>query len=113
MILMFVLLVLCVVICVVFIWLGQEGGYEIQDGATFVGIVAGVIALVLICVNGFMVFAWTSAKYKAQIINREYGTEYTRDEVFYASDVINTIRELDRRRIELNGNILGGSSNGN
>lgn len=49
---------------------------------------------------------WISAGYKARIINREYGTHYTQEEVFYASDVINTIRQIQRNRIELNGNLM-------
>ena len=51
-------------------------------------------------------YSWMAADYQAQIINREYGTNYTREEVFFASDVIDTIRELDRKRIELNGNLM-------
>ena len=43
---------------------------------------------------------------KARIINREYHTNYTQAEVFWASNVINTIRELDRKRIELNGDLM-------
>lgn len=53
----------------------------------------------------FSAFEWIGAQQKANIINREYGTNYTQAEVFYASSVINTIRELDRRRIEINGDI--------
>lgn len=45
---------------------------------------------------------WFSAGYEAQILNREYGTNYTQAEVFYASDVIETIRHLDRKRYEVN-----------
>lgn len=51
--------------------------------------------------------AWVGSEYKAAIINREYKTNYTREEIFFASDVIDTIRELDRKRIELNGNLMG------
>jgi hypothetical protein len=47
-----------------------------------------------------------ASEHKMHIINREYQTNYTREEIFYASDVIDTIRELDRKRIELNGNIM-------
>ena len=43
---------------------------------------------------------WRGAEVKARVINREYGTNYAQDEVFYASSVIDLIRELDRRRPE-------------
>ncbi len=56
----------------------------------------------------FTAWSWFAAEYKAEIINREYGTDYTKAEVFWASDVIDTVRELDRKRIELNGDIMRG-----
>lgn len=54
---------------------------------------------------------WFAAEYKTTIINREYHTNYTQSEVFWASDVIDAIRDLDRKRIELNGDIMGGEKN--
>lgn len=50
-----------------------------------------------------MIYNWFAAEQKAKILSREYGVEYTQAEMFFASDVINTVRELDRRRIEING----------
>lgn len=47
--------------------------------------------------------SYQGAQYKADIINREYGTNYSQQEVFYASDVINIVRELNRNRYEING----------
>jgi len=52
------------------------------------------------------IWAWFAADSKANIINREYGTSYTREEIFYASDVIDTIRQIDRKRIEVNGDLM-------
>jgi len=63
----------------------------------------GFIGLII---YSFVCFEYTAAGYKKDIINREYKTDYTQNEVFYASDVINTIRELDRKRIEINGDIM-------
>lgn len=50
-----------------------------------------------------MIYSWFGAQHKADILAREYGVEYSQAEMFFASDVINTVRELDRRRIEING----------
>ncbi len=70
---------------------------------------AGYVGVVVVALGAvglfFSAFEWIGAQQKANIINREYGTNYTQAEVFYASSVINTIRELDRRRIEINGDI--------
>lgn len=70
--------------------------------AVLLGIATGV-TIICFC---FTVWSWNASEYKARIVNREYGTEYTREEIFYGSDVIETIRELDRKRIEINGNIM-------
>ena len=55
-----------------------------------------------------MVYFYVASQYQADILNREYGTTYTQTEVFFASDVIEKIRELDRKRIEVNGDVITG-----
>lgn len=40
-------------------------------------------------------------KIKAQILNREYGTNYTADEITWGEDVVDKVLELQRQRIEL------------
>ena len=57
------------------------------------------------CAVAIMGYSWVAASHQADIINREYGTSYTQQEVFYASGVIDTVRELQRQRIELNGDL--------
>lgn len=42
---------------------------------------------------------WVSAPVKAEIVNQEFGTNYTAKQIFFASDVINEIRELKRTRV--------------
>lgn len=66
-------------------------------------IIVGALGLITLVIN---VYNWKAASVKAELINREYGTQYTQEEVFYASGVINTIRELDRKRIEVNGDLF-------
>lgn len=77
------------------------------------GLVAGILGILLSAVTflgviAFSTLAWhyKAAGYRAGIVNREYGTNYTAQELFYASDTIEIIRQLDRQRIELNGNLL-------
>lgn len=69
----------------------------------FIGVIATIISLIGCVVFAFLSLQYTGAQHKADIINREYGTNYTQAEVFYASDVINIVRELDRKRYEING----------
>jgi len=66
-------------------------------------VVLGFIGLFFYC---FLAYGYIAADYKKDIINREYKTNYTREEVFYASDVIETVRELNRTRLEVNGDLL-------
>lgn len=66
--------------------------------------------VVVIGLPAFVFSGWSylAAEYKADIINREYGTNYTQEEIYWAADVIDTIRELDRKRIEMNGDLIAG-----
>lgn len=73
----------------------------------FCGFMSIGFGLLMIVASGFMGFSYVVAGEKAKIINREYGTNYTQREVFYAESVIDTIREIDRKRVELNGDIMG------
>ena len=74
--------------------------------------VSGVIFLLFIGIAAIVyaaaAFNYIGASYKAEIINREFKTQYTQAEVFWADDVIDAVRELDRQRIELNGNLIAG-----
>ena len=69
-----------------------------------VGCIACLAAVCLLIVYAVMVSSWIGAKYKADIVNREYGTTYTQAEMFYAGEVIDVVRELDRKRYELTVN---------
>lgn len=81
-------------------------GYEIRHGCAAVTGVLLAFASAIGCVVVMgLALEYKGAAVKAGVLNREYGTDYTRDEVFYASSVIDTIRELDRKRIEINGDL--------
>ena len=67
------------------------------------GIITASIVLVVAAIVGFSSFG---AEYKAKIVNTEYGTNYTADEIFWASDVIDKIQQIRRQRIEINGDLF-------
>ena len=73
--------------------------------------IAGILLSIstIIVSLGYVVAGWNwlAAEHQAKIINREYNTNYTQEEIFYASNVIETVRQLDRKRFEVNGNING------
>lgn len=101
----FGILLAIVLIIVLFVFSAQD--FE------WYNLASAILALLLTCATSvtvivycFTIWDWLASPYKTQIINREYKTNYTREEIFYASDVIETIRELDRKRIEVNGDLF-------
>lgn len=81
-----------------------------STGAELWALIAGVFSSLFTCA-GFATWCvssvlWFGAGHKARIINETFGTHYTQAEVFWAEDVIDEVRELKRKRIELNGDLF-------
>ena len=102
---MILILIALVTLTALSIWVATHSFSIIGDIFSPVFMIIGFMGLIVYGVLGFDYFA---AEYKANIINREYDTNYTQAEVFYASDVIDTVRELNRKRVEVNGNLITG-----
>lgn len=84
----------------------HSGDYDTFGGFICVIVaMCGFIGLFFYC---FVAFSWFAAEHEMNIVNREYGTNYTQEEMFYASGVIDTVRELHRKRIEVNGDLITG-----
>lgn len=79
---------------------------------TIVTFLIGCIGLIGVLAGGVLyvcnIWGWIASDYHARIINREYGTNYTKEEIFFASSSIEIIRELDRKRYQINGNLITG-----
>ena len=76
--------------------------YSTLHAMAFVFGMLGCIACLIGLVFGLVFsYGWYSSEHKAKIINREYKTNYTQEEIFYAEDVIETIREIKRQRNEV------------
>ena len=108
MILILVAIIVSMTLAVVMMHYGTEG-YLGRHAVVFgLGMVLAAAAGVTAVAYAFVAWEWFASEQRAKIINREYGTNYTREEVFWASDVIDTVRELDRKRVEVNGNVFTG-----
>lgn len=93
-----------VILALLFQYVAHDGpGYEFVAA---IGVIFTLILCAFVIAYLMLVLDWVGAEYKAKIINEEYNTSYTQSEVFWASSVIETIRQLDRKRIELNGDIM-------
>lgn len=94
-------------ICILALFFFSEDGYGFIHGAAFFAAVLLSIATAFTGVAYvWQGWSWIAAEQKANIINREYGTNYTQEEVYFASDVIETVRQLGRKRIEVNGDLM-------
>jgi len=94
-----------VILTIVLFYFGHNNCEWYQPIAMITAALGVVAAIIMI---GFLVFYsvnWTASRYKADILNREYHTSYSQAEIFYASDVIDTIDQLQRQRIEVSGNL--------
>ena len=100
-------LFLCLATCLVmaFMYWGNEADEWYNFMASVVALIGGVVVLIVVLFYCGRCYDWVASEYKVNIINREYNTDYTREEIFYASDVIETIRNLNRNRHEINSNI--------
>lgn len=74
----------------------------------FLGTVAVGLSLLSAFIYILVAWDWYAAEYKTEIINSAYHTNYTQEQVFWANSVIDEIRQLDRKRIELNGDLMRG-----
>ena len=94
------------VLCLICAYLENDDRISFSIMSILAGAVSFFMAFILM-IGGYK---YTAAGHKAKIINQEYDKNYTAEEIFYASAVIETIRQLDRQRMEINGNILKGGN---
>ena len=106
MVLILVAIILAAALSLFMLKVGDDGCFVWHDIAKTVGLLGCIAALIASVAYAFNVWSWIASEHKTAIINREYGTSYTREEVFFASDVIETVRQLDRKRYEVNGNLM-------
>lgn len=106
MILILVAIAIAAGLTVALFWYANSGYDGRHMIAAFLGVALALGSGAASLAYAFTAWSWFAAESKARIINREYGTNYTQAEVFYAHDVIDTIREIDRKRVEVNGDIL-------
>ncbi len=87
-----------------FFYIAENTNFEVA-GLIF-GIISAFSAIAIWIFIGFGAYSYISAEHKAKIINREYKTNYTQEEIFYANDVIETIQQIQRKRVEVNGDLF-------
>ncbi len=76
--------------------------------AVVVGVFSAAACFCMCIVIAIGGYCWVASGHKAKIINKEFDKNYTQEQIFYAESVVDEIRQLDRKRIEVNGNIFEG-----
>lgn len=77
-----------------------------SEGLEIISAIICMIGLIAVIIMFFAFWDYMAAGYKKEIINTEFQTNYTQDQIYFAEDVIDEIREIQRQRIELNGNLF-------
>jgi len=77
-----------------------------SDFLEFVCFIAIVIGFIIEAFTPCLLLGYVEASFKAEIINKEFNTNYTTEQVLFAEDVIDEIRQIKRKRIEVNGDLL-------
>ena len=95
-----------IVLCFMFFYFANKGYEWYNSLSAILGILCAAIAVCLILFLGVAGLEWRASEYRVKIINEQYGTNYTKEEVFYASNVIEEIRKIERKRIEVNGDLF-------
>lgn len=78
----------------------------VEIASVILGLIGSVGTLFGTLVLCACAVSWFGAEHKARVINETFGTHYTQAEVFWAEDVIDEVRELRRKRIEVNGDLF-------
>ena len=100
-----------ILVCVLAVILIFVGLFMMEHRSELIGCVGFLVStfssgIAIICLV-FMPF-YCGASIKADLVNKEFGTDYTAEQVFYAESIIDEIREVKRQRIEINGDLLRG-----
>jgi len=99
-------IIAAIVLLALLVWLANDACEWYNVMAAVVAVVLGTVMAIVLVGYCILLKDWLGSGYKAAVLNREYGTSYTREEIFYASDVIDTVRQLDRTRMEINGDLM-------
>lgn len=82
---------------------GDEAGDGIHTLAMIVSVIMLIIQVIVFIVGICIGFSYIGSGTKAELLNKTYGTNYTAKEVFFAEDIIEEIRRVQRTRIEIEG----------
>jgi len=90
-------ILLIILLSAIFIWYGSRYDDIINNIIELIGVSLGVLSIIPLFIFMIFIIDYQSAGYKAKIMNKELGTEYTQEEIFYAEDLIKNIRKIKNK----------------
>lgn len=109
MILILLSIISCACIAGYLIHFGVNGYKSTHFVAAFFGFFLMAASIIWIVTYPILAWSWIASEQKANILNREFGTNYTREEIFWASGFIETIGEIGRDPASLNCYLVTGN----
>lgn len=95
---------IAVAVGLVFLFRWGDEGY---DGIHTLAVASSIVLLAiqfLVLIAGICIgVSFIGSGTKAELLNKTYGTNYTAKEIFFAGDIIEEIRRVQRTRIEIEG----------
>lgn len=79
-------------VTVVFVAMMIAGGLLLggnNDGLMLMGILSGLAGTIGTIVMIFLILSWVASANRAKFVNKEYGTSFTTEDVFWNDDIIN------------------------
>ncbi len=101
--LIFSYVILFCVVVAVSVWLERSG----RGFVSFVGVMCGMACACIGIFSLAMIPYYYGAGIKAEMLNKEFGTSYTTEQVFFAESIIDEIREVQRNRVDLRVDMKG------
>ena len=99
-----IVLFIAIAVGLVFLFKWGDEGYS---GLHALAQVLSIILLglqVIILIAGICIgVSFIGSGTKAELLNKTYGTNYTAKEIFFAEDIIEEIKRVQRTRIEIEG----------
>lgn len=99
-----IVLFIAVAVGLVFLFKWGDDGYSGLHTFAVVGSIVLLAIQVIILIAGICIgVSYIGSGTKAELLNKTYGTNYTAKEIFFAGDIIEEIRRVQRTRIEIEG----------
>ena len=99
-----IVLFIAVAVGLVFLFKWGDEGYSGLHALAQILSITFLVIQVIVLIAGICIgVSFIGSGTKAELLNKTYGTNYTAKEIFFAEDIIEEIKRVQRTRIEIEG----------